>query len=158
VLIYEGLAGFWHRLTRRAAPSPAEAWLKQRVGATLEQVIAQHVAAINAHDLDWILTTLAPERARLYNDHRTVDRRRLSIREMRLVDIDSNDPGDSVVPISPFAARYANRRILKVTYTLTLKSTEERRDPSLHEGEQWAYFILVNEGPRKPWLIVDWGR
>lgn len=110
---------------------------------------------MTAHDLDWLLATMSPERARLYNDIRTVDKRRLSIAEAGVVSITPTDDG---VPLPAFAQRYRSHQVLKVEYELHLTDANERRDPTIKEGRSWAYFVLVCESRGKPWLIADWGR
>jgi hypothetical protein len=150
------VTSLWRKLFgRRGAPeSPAEAWLSQRRDASPEEVLRQHFLAIQAHDLDWLLATMAPERARLYSDSRTLDRRRLSMAAAKLLAVDP-DPG--AAPLPSFASHYQSAAVYKVTFELELAPPEQRRLPNLQEGRQWAYYVLVNEGPGKPWLIADWG-
>ncbi|MDB4894187.1 MAG: hypothetical protein JWN15_449 [Firmicutes bacterium] len=114
----------------------------------------RHFAGIAAHDLEEILATLAPQRARLYSDHRTVDRRRLTVNSAKLLSVQAvDDP----VPVPAYTAQYAETAVLKVDYDLNLVEPEQRRDPTLREGRQWSYYIVVCAGPGQPWLIVDWG-
>ncbi len=154
--LHEGLAKLTARLFgRREAPSPAKAWLARREKATPEEVIRQHFAAMTAHDLDWLLATMSPERARLYDDIRTVDKRRLSIAEAGVISI---TPAEESVPMSAFVQRYRSNMVVKVEYELHLTEAHERRDPTIQEGRNWAYFVLVCESRGKPWLIADWGR
>jgi hypothetical protein len=107
-----------------------------------------------AHDLEWLLATMAPERARLYSDPRTLDRRRVSVVGARLL---SAEPAPDAVPLPEFAARYKSAAVFRVELELDLAPPEERRDPSVREGRQWSYFVLVKEKPGAPWLIADWG-
>jgi uncharacterized protein YchJ len=152
---HEVVTGFFRRLFGRRPNTPAEAWLARRAGAPPEEVIRQHFAAIEAHDLDWILATLAPERARLYADTKTLDKRRQTVLKATVLAI---EPTDEPVPLSAFAERYAMRQVYRVEFDLSLVEPEKRRDPTLQEGKQWAYFLLVSEGKGRPWLIADWGR
>jgi len=153
---YEVATGFWRKLFGRRGPqSPAEAWLRQRRDASPEEVIRQHFAAMAAHDLDWLLATMAPERARLYNDPRTLDKRRLTVTGARVLAVEAVA---KPVPLPSFADRYSANMVLRVEYELDLVEPEQRRDPSLREGRDWSYFILVSSGPGKPWAIADWGR
>lgn len=140
---------------RREAPSPAGTWMAARSRATPEQVIRTYFEAGCAHDLDWIVATLTPERARLYQEARTVDKRRLSVRAARVLRVEAVDPA---VLLPPAASRYRSRMIFRVEYELELVEPEQRRDPTLKEGADWAYFVLVTEGRGHPWLIADWGR
>lgn len=138
---------------RRQPESPAAAWLRRRAQAEPAEVVEEHFRAIEAHDLEWILATLTPQRARLYSGPTTLDRRRLSVKAARVT-------GVTPAPDAP-AVRvpgYGEQQVLRVEYELALVPGEERRDPSLVEGPQWAYFVLVREGAGKPWLIADWGR
>ena len=114
-----------------------------------------HFAAMQAHDLEAILATLAPERARLYRDHRTLDKRRLTIASAEVL---AMEPAGEAVPYPAFAERYVQRTALKVEFALHLVDSEQRRDPTLGEGRQWSYYALVQEGADGPWLIADWGR
>lgn len=150
----QGLKGFFGRLFGRGTPSPAEQ-PAQRGEVDPEAAIRQHFVAIQAHDLDGILDTLAPERARLYNNPRTLDKRRLTVMEVHILHL---EPADDSVPLPSFAQRYPAIQVWRVTYELKLVEPEKRRDPTLQDGEQWAYFILVSEGNGRPWLIADWGR
>ncbi len=127
--------------------------MARRTEASPDEVIGEHFAATQAHDLEWLLATMAPERARLYSA-RTVDRRRLSVREVNLLSVEEA-PG--AVELPGFSSRYPEQLVLRVEYELHLRSEQERRDPTLKEGRQWAYFVLVREGPGRPWLIADWG-
>lgn len=148
----EGLAGRLARLLRRwGAPSPAAT---RKGAATPEEAVQAHFAAVEAHDLESLLATLAPERARLYNDPRTLDKRRLTVVEARILGIVT---AGEEVPLPAFAHRYGENVLLKVEYELRLVEQEARRDPTLREGRQWSYFALVREVPGKPWLIADWG-
>lgn len=152
----QGLIALLGRFFRRRGPkTPAESWLARREKAGPEEVIQEHFAAINAHDLEWILATLAPERVRLYSKPGTVDQRRQTISEAKVLGI---APADVSLELPAFAQRYRTVRVYKVDYDLKLVELEERRDPSLQEGSQWTYFVLVNESGGKPWLIADWGR
>ena len=154
--VYEVATGIWRKLFGRRGPgSPAEAWLRQRRGASPEEVIRQHFAAMVAHDLDWLLATMAPERARLYNDPRTLDKRRLTVMDARVLAV---EPVERPVPVPSFADRYSATMILKVDFDLNLVESEQRRDPSLREGRDWSYYVLVSAGPGKAWEIADWGR
>lgn len=147
---------FWRKLFgRRGTPaSPAEAWVRRRQDASPEEVLRQYLEASVAHDLDWLLATMAPERARLYSDPRTLDRRRVSVTGARFL---SAQPAPGAVPLPDFAARYRSAAVYQVEFELDLAPPEERRDPSLREGRQWSYFVLVREQPGAPWLIADWG-
>lgn len=140
---------------RRGTPSPAEVWLARREKATPVDVIREHFAAMVAHDLDWILATLAPERARLYNEPRTIDKRRQTIAAASVV---SSEPALAPIPLPGFAHRYRSSLVLRVEYDLELVDQEKRRDPTVRTGRDWSYYILVTEGRGKPWLIADWGR
>ena len=62
---------------------------------------------------------------------------------------------DDPVPLPAYAGQYAETAVLKVEYDLNLVAPEQRRDPTLREGRQWSYFLLVSEGPGKPWLIAS---
>lgn len=115
----------------------------------------QHYEATAAHDPDWLMATMAPERARLYDDARTVDKRRLTVAGVRVLTV---EPVTQAVPAPAFAARYQSTLVLRAEFELDLVPPEQRRDPSLAEGRGWSYFILVSEGPGKPWLIADWGK
>lgn len=149
------VSGFWQKLFgRRGAPSPAETWLRQRREAGPEEVIRQHFEAMAAHDLEWLVATMAPERARLYQDARTLDKRRLTVNAAQVLAV---TPVEGGVPLPAFAARYKESALLRVEYELDLVTQEERRDPTLREGRQWAYYILVRESRGEPWLIADWG-
>jgi len=127
--------------------------MRRRTQAEPADVIHEHFSAMVAHDLEWILATLTPERARLYSGPAALDRRRLSVRAARVTRV-------SPAPDAPVARvpGYGEQQALRVEYELELVPPEERRDPSLVEGPQWAYFLVVREGPGKPWLIADWGR
>ncbi len=140
---------------RRGTPSPADAWLARRAKATPAEVIREHFAAMVAHDLDWILATLAPERARLYNEHRTIDKRRLTIATATVA---SAEPATATIPLPGFAHRYRSTLVLRVEFDLELVDQEKRRDPTVHQGRDWSYYILVTEGRGKSWLIADWGK
>lgn len=146
----------WRKLFgRRGAPeSPAEAWLRQRSEASPEEVLRQHFLAMQAHDQDWLTATMASERARLYNDVRTLDRRRLTVGQAKLLAV---DPAPGAVPLPSFAGHYSQADVYKVTFELELVPPEQRRDPSLREGRQWAYYVLVRERQGGPWMIADWG-
>jgi len=140
---------------RRGTPSPAEAWLARREKATPQEVIREHFAAMEAHDLDWILATLAPERARLYNEPRTIDKRRQSIAKATVV---ATEPATEPIALPVFAHRYRSNLIVRVEYDLELVDRERLRDPTVRQGRDWSYYALVTEGRGKPWLIADWGR
>jgi len=132
--------------------TPAAQWIARRPKATPDELIHQHFAAMVAHDLEWILATLTPERARLYGGPTTMDKRRQSIRTARVLKVEpAAEKGDPV-------PGYAEQQLWRVEYELDLVPAEDRRDPSLSEGSQWAYYLLVRQGPRQPWLIADWGR
>jgi hypothetical protein len=118
-------------------------------------VLRTHFAALVAHDLDWILATLAPERARLWNDPRTLDKRRMTVER---AEVTALEPASVRVPLPPFAPRYADVSVWRVEFTLALVPSEQRRDPTLKDGPQWAYYILVRSHPNQGWLIADWGR
>ncbi|HWI64410.1 MAG TPA: hypothetical protein VNT75_21475 [Symbiobacteriaceae bacterium] len=153
---HEVVTGLFRKLFgRRGTQSPAEAWLRQRREASPEEVIRQHFAAMAAHDLDWLLATMAPERARLYNDPRTLDKRRLTVTGAMVVSV---EPADKPVPLPSFAERYKSTLALKVEYELNLVQPEQRRDPTLRDGRDWSYYVLVSEGTGKPWQVADWGR
>lgn len=146
--------GFFDRLFgRRQAETPAARWISRRAQAEPEEVIAEHFAAMEAHDLEWLLATLTPERGQLYNGPTTLDRRRLSVKAAQIT-------GVAPAPNAPVerAVGYPEQQVLRVEYALELVPTEELRDPSLTEGPQWAYFLLVRERAGSPWLIADWGR
>lgn len=138
---------------RRRDDSPAANWLARRAKADPETVIREHFAAIAGHDLDWILATLTPERGRLYSGPTTLDKKRLTVRAVRLISV--QEAADVPVEGVP---RYAEQQLFRVEYELDLAPLEERRDPSLQEGRQWAYYLLVRERAGKPWMIADWGR
>jgi len=126
-----------------------------RGAATPEEAIRQYFAAVVAHDLESILATLCPQRARLYSDPRTMDKQRKSVAGVELL---AAELVDDPVPLPSFAAQYPHHVTMRVEYDMQLVPPEARRDPTLREGRQWAYFILVSEGPGKPWLIADWGQ
>ncbi|MFZ5827131.1 MAG: DUF4829 domain-containing protein [Bacillota bacterium] len=136
---------------RRRDDSPAANWIAQRATADPETVIHEHFAALAAHDLDWILATLTPERGRLYTGPTTMDKRRLSIKTARVVGLQP----EADAPVEPVPG-YPEQAAYRVEYELELG--EERRDPSLSEGRQWAYYLLVRQRAGKPWMIADWGR
>jgi hypothetical protein len=142
----------WTKLFGRRGKQPPAAPV--RGGATPAEVMERHFAAIAAHDLDGILATLAPQRARLYNDPRTLDRRRLTVEKAHVL---SAEAVDLPVPIPAYAEQYPLRAVLKVEFDYHLVDREQRRDPTLREGPQWSYYIVVSEGPGKPWMIADWG-
>jgi hypothetical protein len=98
---------------------------------------------------------LAPERARLWNDPRTLDKRRATVEAAVVTKV---EPISAAVPLPPFAVRYAEWTVWRVEFELTLVAPEQRRDPTLKEGPQWAYYILVRSHPTQGWLIADWGR
>lgn len=151
----QGLAGIWHRLfKRRGAPSPAEVWLDRRQTASPEEVVGAHFAAIGAHDLDWILATMTPERAKLYQDVRVADKRRLTVSQARVL---GTEVATGAIAVPMLAQRYRTILVLRVEYELILVEQDKRRDGALREGKQWSYYILVTEGRGKPWLIADWG-
>lgn len=153
---HEGLGSLLRKLFRpRGTPSPAESWIARRNGMPPEEVIREHFAAMAVHDLDWILATLCPERARLYNDPRTVDRQRQTVTEAKVLSI---EPAREDVPLPAYTHRYRSALAFRVEYELKLVPTEQRRDPTLREGKDWAYYVLVTESRGKPWLIADWGR
>ncbi|HLN62575.1 MAG TPA: DUF4829 domain-containing protein [Symbiobacteriaceae bacterium] len=129
---------------RREDPSPASP----------EAVVREHFEAMVAHDIHRILATLAPERARLYDSPRSMDKRRLTLMDAT---VHAVTPTEEQVPMPAFTQRYGNCLALKVDYEIRLVPPEQRRDPTLREGRQWAYYILVSEKPGKPWLIADWG-
>lgn len=151
----QGLTGIVQRLFRGRAPSPAEEWRKRWRKAPPDEVIRTHFASLVAHDLEWILATLAPERARLWNDPRTLDKRRQTLEQ---AEITSLELASGKIPLPPFAHRYADVAVWRVEFTLTLVPAEQRRDPTLKEGSQWAYYVLVRPHPNQGWLIADWGR
>lgn len=140
-------------LGRKRDDSPAAKWMAQRAKAAPEQVIGEHFAAIAGHDMDWILATLTPERGRLYAGPTTLDKKRLTVRAVRLVSVQAA----AGAPVEPVPG-YGEQAVFRVEYELELVPPEERRDPTLHEGPQWAYYLLVREKPGKPWMIADWGR
>jgi len=151
----EVIGGLWRRLFgRRGTSSPAETWLSQRRQASPEEVIRQHFEAMAAHDLDWMLATMAPERARLYGDARTTDKRRLTVQAARVL---AMEPALERIPLPAFSARYRETMVLRVEFEMELAPQEQRRDPTLREGRQWSFYALVREGQGKPWLIADWG-
>jgi len=151
----EVITGLWRKLFgRRGTSSPAEAWLSQRRQASPEEVIRQHFAAVAAHDLEWMLATMAPERARLYADGRTLDKRRLTVLGARVLTV---EPAVDDVPLPSFSGRYRESLVLRVEFELELAPPEQRRDPTLREGLNWSFYVLVREGQGKPWLIADWG-
>lgn len=125
----------------------------RRAQAEPEDVVREHFAAMSAHDVDRILATLTPGRRRLYSSPATLDKKRLTVRAARVLAV---SPAPDA-PVEP-APGYPEQRVLRVEYELELVPPEDRRDPSLTEGRQWAYFLLVREGPGRPWLIADWGR
>lgn len=138
-------------LGRRRDDSPAANWIARRANADPESVIREHFEAMAAHDLNWILATVTPERGRLYTGPTTVDKRRLSVKAARVVGLRP----DAEAPVEPVPG-YAEQAAFRVEYELELAS--ETRDPSLVEGRQWAYYLLVRSRPGKPWMIADWGR
>jgi hypothetical protein len=152
---HQGLTGLVQRLLRGRAPSPAEEWRGRWRKAPPEELIRTHFAALVAHDLEWILATLAPERARLWNDPRTLDKRRATVEAAVVTKV---EPISVQVPLPPFAVRYGEWTVWRVEFELTLVAPEQRRDPTLKEGPQWAYYILVRSHPTQGWLIADWGR
>lgn len=148
--------GLWDRFFGRRGQedsTPAEGPTKG--AATPEEALNQYFAAVAAHDLDGILRVLCPERARLYGNFRTMDRQRKSVAAAAML---AAEPVDLPVTLPNYASQYPQRVALRVEYELQLVPPEQRRDPTLREGKQWAYFILVSEGPGKPWLIADWGQ
>lgn len=136
---------------RRRDESPAANWIARRAKAEPEAVIQEHFAAMAAHDLDWILATLTPERGRLYSGPTAMDKRRLSIKSARVVGLKP----EADAPVEPVPG-YPEQAAYRVEYELEL--ADERRDPSLTEGRQWAYYLLVRQRAGKPWMIADWGR
>lgn len=145
--------GLWGRLFgRRGRESSAAEPV--RGAATPEETIHRHFSAIAAHDLEEILLTLCPQRARLYSDPRTLDKRRQTVAEVEVL---AMEPVSESVPLPSYAEQYQQRITLKVEYDLHLVPPEQRRDPTLREGRQWVYYILVSEGPGKTWQIADWG-
>ena len=140
---------------RRGAPSPAALWLARADQATPEEVVQQYFAGVNAHDLDLMLATMTPERAKLHAAPTTVDRRRQSVAEARIIAVEQSQES---VPLQALGPKYRHTVVLKVTYALRLAAVEERKDPTLREGQDWAYFVLVAEDPGKRWMIADWGR
>lgn len=154
--LHQVLAGLRDRLLgRREPPSPAQVWLSRRDQASPDEVIQAHFEAWVTHDLDWILATLAPERARIYRDTRTVDKKRLTVQSARMV---SAQAVPAEFPLPVFAHRYRSNLVLRVEFDLVLVESEKRRDPTLKEGLDWSYYVLVTEGRGRPWLIADWGR
>lgn len=151
----QGLAGIVQRLLRGRAPSPAEEWRKRWRKAPPEELIRTHFAALVAHDLEWIVATLAPERARLWNDPRTLDKRRQTVERAEVTRL---EPASVSVPLPPFAPRYAEWAVWRVEFEMTLVPANQRRDPTLKEGPQWAYYVLVRPHPNQGWLVADWGR
>ncbi|MFZ5815614.1 MAG: DUF4829 domain-containing protein [Bacillota bacterium] len=139
-------------LGRRRKRGPAAEWMARRAEAAPGTVIREHFAAMVAHDLDWILATLTPERGRLYTGPTTIDKRRLSVRDARVLEVERAPEAPDPV------AGYAEQLLFRVEFELELVPGEELRDPSLKAGRQWAYYLLVREKPGKPWLIADWGR
>lgn len=151
----EGVTGFWQRLFgRREPPSPAEAWLEHRSHASPEDVIGAHFAAMQAHDLDWFLATMTPERAKLHANPRTVDKSRKTVLSAQILEVRQVA---QPFPAKLLKVRYRSVLFFRVEYALKLVDQDRRRDPSLREGVQWAYYVLVTEGRRNPWLIADWG-
>jgi len=149
---HEGLTGLLHRLFgRRGTLSPVK---PARGSAVPEDVIREHFAAAVAHDLDRILLTQAPERARLYDSPRTTDKRRLTVTEAQVLSV---EPTGESLPMPGFVQRYAEIAVYKVEFELRLVPAEDRRDPTVREGRQWSYFVLVSEGAGKPWMLADWG-
>jgi hypothetical protein len=118
-------------------------------------VLRQHFEAIMAHDPDWLMVTMTPERARLYSDARTLDKRRLTVAAARFLAL---APSSDSLPLPAFAEKYRELQVLKVEFELELVPPEQRRDPTLRDGRQWSYYILAREGPGHPWLIADWGK
>lgn len=143
--LFDWLRGRWRD------DSPAGNWLARRVKAEPETVIQEHFAAINAHDLEWILATLSPERGRLYSSPTTMDKKRLSVKEAQVLTVEP--AADAPVVRVP---GYGEQRAWRVEYVLELAS--ELRDPTLVDGRQWSYYLLVRERVGKPWMIADWGR
>lgn len=138
---------------RKRDESPAAKWLVQRAKAEPEAVIREHFAAIAGHDLDWIQATLTPERGRLYAGPTTLDKKRLTMRTVQVVSIQ----GVADAPVERVPG-YAEQQTYRVEYEVELAPPEERRDPSVTDGRQWAYYLIVREAPGKPWMIADWGR
>lgn len=146
--------GFFQRLFgRRRDLSPAAQWLDRRTQADPESVIREHFAAIGAHDLEWILATLTPERGRLYTGPTSLDKKRLTVRSAQVLAVELA-PGAAV----DRAVGYDEQQVWRVEFQMELVPPDERRDPSLQEGRHWSYYLLVRENPNKPWLIADWGR
>ncbi len=139
----------------REPPSPAQNWIAQRHKASPEEVVRTHFIAMGQHDLDWILATLTPQRARLYSGSLGVDKRRKSIVSVKVLTI---EPASEEVPLPSSVERCRSVVVFKVRFEMTLVPEEERRDPSLRDGEGWAYYIVATESRGKPWLIADWGR
>lgn len=145
---------FFDRLFgRRREETPAASWISRRAKADPETVIREHFAAMIAHDLDWILATLTPERGRLYGGPTTLDKKRLTVRDVRVFAV---EPAAGA-PVEPVPG-YEEQQAFRVEYEMDLVEAEQRRDPSLREGRQWAYYLLVRKMPGKPWLVADWGR
>lgn len=140
---------------RRGAPSPAELWLARADKAPPEEVVRQYFEGVNTHDLDLLLATMTPERAKIYAGPMTVDRRRQSVAQATVTSVTESHDN---VPLPAMASKYRSTVILKVAYELRLVPAEERKDPTVHEGPDWAYFVLVTEGRMKRWMIADWGR
>jgi hypothetical protein len=139
----------------REPPSPAQTWIAQRHLASPEEVVHAHFTAMGQHDLNWILATLTPERARLYGGSLSVDKRRQSIVSVKILSI---EPAKEKVPLPSEIRQYRSLEVYRVRFEMTLVPQEQRRDPSLREGEDWAYYIVVTESRGKPWLIADWGK
>lgn len=138
---------------RRREDSPAANWMARRATADPETVVREKFAAMAAHDMNWILATLTPERGRLYNGPTTLDKRRLTVRSVEVLSV--QPVGDAPVDRVP---GYPEQQALRVEFSMELVPEEERRDPTLSEGAQWVYYLLVREKPGKPWMIADWGR
>ena len=146
--------GLFGRLFGRSRDdTPAARWMRRRAQAEPEDVVREYFAAMIAHDLEWMLATFTPERCRLYTGPTTLDRKRLSVKGARITGV--SPAADA--PVGRVAG-YGEQRALRVEYELDLVPAEERRDPSLVDGPQWAYFLLVRQRPGQPWLIADWGR
>jgi len=153
---YKGLGNLFAKLFgQREPPSPAKRWIAQRHAATPEEVVHAHFTAMGLHDLEWILATLTPERARLYGGSLSVDKRRQSIDSVKVLSI---EPTQEELPLPSSITQYPLVEIYKVRFEMTLVPQEQRRDPSLRDGEGWAYYIVVAESSGKPWLIADWGQ
>jgi hypothetical protein len=150
----KGIARLWQWLFGpRTHRSPAESYLQRRDALTPEEVLGEHFAAIRAHDLEWITATLAPERAKLYERPQTLDKRRQTIADFTLHGIEATDDRPTLPTV---VQRYPELRILRVEFSLTLVPREQRRDPSLQEGHQSAYYALVRRS-KGAWMILDWG-